>query len=49
MTLHPDKDQIRVTGELLDTASGKPVGRTVEAVATSETLKSTMRGVAYIH
>ncbi|MGO9571753.1 MAG: hypothetical protein ACLP5H_29860 [Desulfomonilaceae bacterium] len=47
VTLVSEKNQIRIRGESMDAASGKPMGKPVEAVATAQALESTLRGLVY--
>lgn len=47
VTLVSEKNQIRIRSESLDAATGKPIGKPVEVVATAQTLESKLRGIAY--
>jgi hypothetical protein len=47
VSLVSEKNQIMITGESMDAASGKPLGKTVEAVANDQTLESTLRRLVY--
>lgn len=47
ITLSSEDNQIRIRGELVDAASGKPLAKPVEEVASDQSLSSRLRNLVY--